>query len=96
MNESKMPKIIKLKLSEEQSGELDQIARTHKIPYMRERAAALLKVASGIPAEVVACERLLVKRDPDSVRAWIQAYKDHGVEGLAIKPGRGRKPAFPP
>jgi hypothetical protein len=64
--------------------------------YLRERAAALLKVADGVPAAVVARERLLKPRDPDAVYAWLDRYQAEGVGGLRIRPGRGRKPAFSP
>lgn len=65
-------------------------------PYMRERCAAILKVADGIPAYKVAESGLLKERAADTIYAWINRYQEHGFEGLKIKPGRGRKPAFSP
>lgn len=65
-------------------------------PYLRERAAALLKVAEGIPAARVAREGLLRPRKPDTVYAWLDRFIDQGVAGLLIRAGRGRKPAFSP
>lgn len=64
--------------------------------YIRERAAALLKVADGIPAAIVARERLLKPRDPDTVYSWLDRYQTEGLASLRVKPGRGRKPAFSP
>lgn len=64
--------------------------------YLRERAAALLKVADGQPAAQVARRGLLRPRDPDPVYAWLNRYHVDGLAGLAIRPGRGRKPAFSP
>ena len=64
--------------------------------YLRERAAALLKVASGQPAAAVARSGLLRPRAADTVYAWLDRFAAAGVAGLQIKPGRGRKPAFSP
>jgi hypothetical protein len=65
-------------------------------PYLRERAAALIKVDDGIPAARVAREGLLRPRKPDTVYAWIDRFIDDGIDGLSIRSGRGRKPAFSP
>jgi transposase len=63
---------------------------------MRERAAAVLKVSSGISGHQVALHGLLKPRDPDTVYSWIHSYQAEGIDGLSIKPGRGRKPAYFP
>ncbi len=65
-------------------------------PYLRERAAAILKVAEGIAAAVVARERLLRVREPDTIYDWLDRFAERGIDGLKILPGRGRKPAFSP
>jgi len=44
----------------------------------------------------VALHGLLKPRDPDSVRDWVHRYNAEGIDGLSIKPGRGRKPAYFP
>jgi hypothetical protein len=64
--------------------------------YLRERAAALLKVADGMAAARVAREGLLRPRKPDTVYSWIDRFIDDGIAGLHIQTGRGRKPAFSP
>lgn len=85
-----------LLLTGEQWDELDQLARREPKAYLRERAAALLKIASGeIPAHV-ARNGLLLPRDPDTIYSWLDRYQAEGVAGLRIRPGRGRKPAFSP
>ena len=66
------------------------------LPYVRERAAAVLKVADGMPAAVVARQGLLRPREPDTVYAWLDRYHAEGLAGLAVRTGRGRKPAFSP
>src|SRR5512144_2087707 len=64
------------------------------LPYVRERAAAVLKVADGMPAAAVARHGLLRPREPDTVYAWLDRYQTVGLAGLTVRPGRGRKPAF--
>jgi transposase len=64
--------------------------------YLRERAAAILKVADGLPAAEVARTGLLRPRDSDTLYAWLQRFETEGIAGLPIRPGRGRKPAFSP
>lgn len=91
-----MPKTRKLTLTTEQSAELSQVRDHHPKNYMRERAAALLKIAAGEVASQVAAQGLLKARDPDTVYSWIDAYQAAGVDGLKIKQGRGRKPVFSP
>jgi hypothetical protein len=64
--------------------------------YLRERAAALLKIADGLAASFVARQGLLRSRKPDTVYAWLDRFQASGVDGLLVRPGRGRKPAFSP
>ena len=63
---------------------------------MRERAAALLKIAEGQSGRQVAHHGLLKPRGPDTVYEWCTRYKRDGLAGLIVKPGRGRKPAWSP
>lgn len=65
-------------------------------PYLRERAAALLKIADGMSPAAVARSGLLRSRDPDTLYKWLNRWQAEGVEGLQIRPGRGRKAAFSP
>ncbi len=83
-------------LSPDERDSLERMRDTAPKAYLRERAAAILKVAAGIPAAWVARVGLLRPRDPDSVYAWLDRYDANGNAGLAIRPGRGRKPAFSP
>ncbi len=91
-----MPQPFKLTLSETQHAELTVIVTRHPSPYMRERAAALLKVADGLSLREVAMKRLLTIHDPDTLKLWITRYLKEGPTGLQIRKGRGRKPAFSP
>lgn len=77
-----------------QRQELIRLRDTADKPYLRERAAAILKVADGTPAAVVARQGLLRQRKPDTIYDWLNRFHDEGIAGLSIRPGRGRKPAF--
>jgi transposase len=81
-------------LTSSQRQELIRLRDTADKPYLRERAAAILKVADGTPAAVVARQGLLRQRKPDTIYDWLNRFHDEGVAGLNIRPGRGRKPAF--
>jgi hypothetical protein len=85
-----------LVLSEEQHRLLCHARDTHPKAYVRERAAALLKVASGFSVTQVARAGLLRPRRRDTVAAWVQRFQAEGLPGLLLRPGRGRKPAFFP
>ena len=65
-------------------------------PYLRERAAALLKIADGMLPERVAAEGLLRPRDLDTIYRWLHRFREERLNSLVIRPGRGRKPAFSP
>ena len=91
-----MPKIIHLELSEEQRQELEVVRDHDARPYMREKAAALLKVASGQVAARVAENGLLKSHDPDVIYRWLKGWEAEGLLGLEIRKGRGRKAAFSP
>lgn len=79
--------------ADERAG-LERMARTDPKPYRRERAVAILKVAAGAVAAQVARTGLLRPRDPDTVYGWLDRFEEHGLAGLTIAAGRGRKPAF--
>jgi winged helix-turn helix protein len=51
-------------------------------PYVRERCAAMLKIAEGQSPHWVARQGLLKERDPDTVYRWLTAYQAAGLAGL--------------
>ena len=53
---------------------LTQVRDHDRRPYLRERAAALLKIASGISPHAVALNGLLKRRDPDTVYKWLDDF----------------------
>jgi transposase len=88
-------------LSEEQRDELIDVRDHHEKPYMREKAAAVLKVAGllegeGQSARQVALHGLLRERRPNTVRDWVHTYREEGIDGFLVEEGRGQKPAFSP
>ena len=75
MSEHKPYARRKLELTPEEQAELERVRDHNPRPYLRERAAALLKIAQGQTPHQVARQGLLKPRDPDSVYAWLNAYK---------------------
>ncbi len=71
-----------LTLTEEQQQELIHHRDHDRRPYVRERCAALLKIAGGQAAHWVAKHGLLKRRDPDAVYNWLNMYEAEGLAGL--------------
>ncbi len=91
-----MPKHRTLELSQEQRQELSWHRDHAQKPSMRERAAALLKIADGQKAAQVAREGLLRHHEPGTLYQWLKRYLQEGIAGWLMRKGRGRKPAFSP
>ena len=91
-----MPRIYQLILEDEQYTMLVEMRDHHPKAYLRERAAALLKVAEGQSIHAVAQQGLLRRREWETVARWVKGYEAQGLGRLYIHSGRGRKPAFPP
>ncbi|HEX2066689.1 MAG TPA: helix-turn-helix domain-containing protein [Candidatus Thermoplasmatota archaeon] len=91
-----MPAPLALDLTVDQTAELHQLRDHDPTPYVRERAAAILKVGAGQSVRAVARAGLLRPRRRETVAAWVRRYRAEGVAGLRVRPGRGRKPAFSP
>ena len=53
-------------------------------------------IADGMPPLEVANHGLFRRRDSDTIYRWLARYRLEGVDGLGIRSGRGRKPAFFP
>jgi transposase len=89
-----MPQARKITLTAAEEATLVEARDNHPVPYARERAAAMLKVAAGWSVRQVAAVGLLRPRCPETVGDWIDRYQEFGVVALGIRPGRGRKPAY--
>ncbi len=85
-----------LDLSQDQLHELSQARDHHPKAYLRVKAAAILKVASGLSMRWVALHELLKPISEETVSRWVCAYQSRGIQGLQVQAGRGRKPAFFP
>jgi len=71
-----------LTLTSEQKQELTKLRDQTKHEYVRERCAALLKIAGGQSPHWVALQGLLKPRDPDTVYHWLNIYEAEGLAGL--------------
>ena len=89
-------KQVRLWLQPSQAAELRELARYAPQAYVRERAEALLALARGHWVAQVARDWCYRPRRPETVAEWLTRYREHGVAGLTIRAGRGRKPAFSP
>lgn len=74
-----MPYRRTLELADWQRDELLQHRDHDPRPYVRERAAALLKVAAGQSPHAVARHGLLKPRKPDTVYSWLDWYERYGI-----------------
>jgi hypothetical protein len=84
-------------LTKQARAALLEVVKRDPKPYLRERAAAIVKVADGEVAAQVAVWGLLTRHKPDTVYGWLDRFAAQGIAGLRIAAGRGRKPTlFPP
>lgn len=91
-----MPRPLSLTLSPAQRAELRTLRDRGQPAHVREKAAAVLQVADGASARAVARGGLLRPRRHETIGRWVAGYRTHGIAAFAIRPGRGRKPAFSP
>jgi hypothetical protein len=80
-----------LTLTEVQRHQLLELRDHDPRPYVRERGAALLKIAEGESPHRVAGHGLLKPRDPDTVYSWLDLYQASGVQGLIAHPQGGSR-----
>ncbi len=83
-----MPKRRTLELAPEEQRHLAHYRDLDERPFVRERCAALLKIASGKSPHSVAQHGLLKKRDPDT----LYQKEQHGQKSAGIQ----RSPANTP
>ena len=85
----------RLALSPAQRGELEAHRDHDPRPYVRERCAALVKIADGMSPLAVAQRGLLRARDPDTVYGWLATYDVRGLAGvIARQHGGARRGCF--
>jgi hypothetical protein len=83
--------VRRLSLTEVQRQELVRLRDHDPRPYVRERGAAILKIAEGQSAHRVARSGLLRPRDPDTIYAWLDRYEAEGTAGLIAHPQGGSR-----
>jgi hypothetical protein len=83
-----------LQLDRDEQARLVRLRDRDPRPYVRERAAALLKIADGMAPYAVAMQGLSQKRKPDTVYDWLNRYEDDGFDGLFQQSRRSG--GFPP
>ncbi len=86
-----MAKYRTVALTDEERQELIEYRDHDPRPYVRERCAAILKVADGRTAHWVAKHGLLKERDPDTVYNWLNIYEAEGVAGLIARQHGGAR-----
>ena len=74
-----------LTLTDKARKELLEQRDHHPSPQVRERCAALLKIAAGASPHSVAKQGLLKERDPDTVYEWLNLYETDGLEALMTR-----------
>ena len=79
-----------LTLSEAQRAELERARDQEPRAYLREAAAALLKVAAGQVPATVARSGLLKPRKPETVYRWLNRFAQGGLAALVHRP-RGHR-----
>ena len=80
-----------LVLSEAERQTLEQARDHHPLAYVRERAAALLRINGGEAAYQVAITGLLKPRAPDTLYHWLNLYEQQGIAALRLPRRRGRR-----
>lgn len=77
-----------LEINEDDAKKLRSLMRRGKQPYLRTKATALWNLGRGRTVREVAD---FLGVSATSISNWAQRYRSEGVEGLAVRPGRGRK-----
>ena len=90
-----MPQRRTLSLTDAQRHELLHHRDHDQRPYVRERCAALLKIADGSAPHAVATRGLLRYRRPDTVYGWLDHYAAEGLAGVLTHQQGGDHRSWP-
>lgn len=77
-----MPLRRTLELTASQRQDLQHYRDHDPRPYVRERCAALLKIADGHSPHAIARHGLLKPRHPDTVYDWLNWYERLGIRSV--------------
>ena len=83
-----MGRFLKITLGDDQRAALEQGYRNGKTHAFRQHCQIVLLKAQGRKSQEIAS---LLGCNQDTVNGWLHRYKAEGIQGLHIKPGRGRK-----
>ena len=86
-----MGRFLKITLDNTQRAALEQAYRNGKTHAFRQHCQIVLLKAQGRKSQEIAS---LLGCHQNSVNDWCHRYKAEGVQGLSIRPGRGRKTIF--
>ena len=85
---------LKIVPTDEERAELLRWTRSTSLPSgLVTRAKAVLLVADGVRLKHAGKAVGLTEAH---VRQWLKRFLEHRMQGLYDRPGRGRKPSFPP
>ena len=85
---------FRIVLSDDERATLEHWLRSTSIPSgIATRSRAILLLAEGVPLKDVIVRCSLT---PRTVRKWAKRFIAERMAGLQDRPGRGRKPVFPP
>lgn len=76
------------KLTEEQKSSLEKGYKTGKTHMLRRKCRSILLSDSGKSIPEIA---VILETTRHSIYIWFNIYEKQGLEGLLLKPGRGRK-----
>ena len=91
-----MPVPSQLRVSSAQREEFVQTRAHARQPYLRERAAVLLKMASGHSLQEAARSGGWKPHHPDTIGTGVHRQEPAGLDGRRIHAGGGRQRAFFP
>jgi transposase len=83
-----MGRFLKITLDDTQHAALEHGYRNGKTHAFRQHCQIVLLKAQGRKSQEIAA---LLGCHQNSVNDWVHRYRAEGIEGLSIKPGRGRK-----
>jgi transposase len=83
-----MGRFLKITLDDKQRAALEHGYRNGKTHTFRQHCQIVLLKAQGRKSQEIAA---LLGCNQKSVNDWLHRFKNEGIEGLHIKPGRGRK-----
>jgi transposase len=83
-----MGRFLKITLDDKQRAALEQGYRNGKTHAFRQHCQIVLLKAQGRKSQEIA---LLLGCCQKRVNDWLHRYQQEGIQGLQIKPGRGRK-----